>query len=239
MQRRRAARSLFGRACDAVCGTLAGNAAHRIGGCRIPELRVAAGREDEARDVLGRALRAAAHAHRCWDFFIAVARWGHADDIALARTMLAADSGPPPRCRGLFAALLGGRQPPEGCGALRALGPGGGAGFAAMGDGSSKASRCPIGGRISPPPHRRTQRPPERELTARQAEIAALVAQGETNKGIAGRLNISGHTVEHHLSGIFERLSIKSRSQLQTSWRAWVCRYSGNRDTAAAVPGLY
>ena len=37
---------------------------------------------------------------------------------------------------------------------------------------------------------------------------------GETNKSIAHRLHISEHTVEHHLSSIFARLGIRSRSQL-------------------------
>ena len=178
------------------------------------ELRVAAGREDEARDVLGRALRAAAHAHRCWDFFIAVARWGHADDIALARTMLAAAPGRPRVQRAyslLFSAVV--NRPKDAAlserSALAAA-----RGFAAMGDALHESLALQIGGCIPPQPPGEPQRPPERELTARQAEIAALVAQGETNKGIAGRLNISEHTVEHHLSGIFERLSIKSRSQL-------------------------
>ncbi|MDP9024598.1 MAG: AAA family ATPase [Candidatus Eremiobacteraeota bacterium] len=51
-------------------------------------------------------------------------------------------------------------------------------------------------------------------LSARQAQIAHLVADGDSNKTIAGRLHISENTVEHHLSSIFTRLKIKSRSQL-------------------------
>ncbi|MDQ2866266.1 MAG: LuxR C-terminal-related transcriptional regulator [Candidatus Eremiobacteraeota bacterium] len=51
-------------------------------------------------------------------------------------------------------------------------------------------------------------------LSARQLEIARLVADGESNKAIATRLHISENTVEHHLSGIFTRLGLKSRSQL-------------------------
>jgi len=52
------------------------------------------------------------------------------------------------------------------------------------------------------------------ELTARQAQIADLVALGETNRSIAQQLHISEHTVEHHLSGIFARLNLRSRAQL-------------------------
>ncbi len=51
-------------------------------------------------------------------------------------------------------------------------------------------------------------------LTARQMEIAQLVAEGGTNRSIAAALHISEHTVEHHLSGIFERLGLRSRTQL-------------------------
>ncbi|MDQ6931239.1 MAG: helix-turn-helix transcriptional regulator, partial [Candidatus Eremiobacteraeota bacterium] len=52
------------------------------------------------------------------------------------------------------------------------------------------------------------------DLTARQAEIAQLVALGETNREVAKALCISEHTVEHHLSAIFTRLHVKSRAQL-------------------------
>ena len=45
-------------------------------------------------------------------------------------------------------------------------------------------------------------------------EVARLVADGETNRSIAGRLHISEHTVEHHLSTIFARLGLRSRSAL-------------------------
>ena len=44
--------------------------------------------------------------------------------------------------------------------------------------------------------------------------IARLVAAGETNKSIAASLHISENTVEHHLSSIFDRLGVRSRSQL-------------------------
>ena len=45
-------------------------------------------------------------------------------------------------------------------------------------------------------------------------EVARLVADGETNRSIADRLHISEHTVEHHLSTIFARLGLRSRSAL-------------------------
>ncbi|MEO7201988.1 MAG: helix-turn-helix transcriptional regulator, partial [Candidatus Tumulicola sp.] len=51
-------------------------------------------------------------------------------------------------------------------------------------------------------------------LSPRQRQIAELVAEGVTNRVIAQRLNISEHTVEHHLSSIFARLGLRSRSAL-------------------------
>jgi DNA-binding NarL/FixJ family response regulator len=56
--------------------------------------------------------------------------------------------------------------------------------------------------------------PPAVELSPRQMDVARLVADGETNRSIAARLHISEHTVEHHLSSIFARLGLRSRSAL-------------------------
>jgi DNA-binding CsgD family transcriptional regulator len=51
-------------------------------------------------------------------------------------------------------------------------------------------------------------------LTAREAEVVALVAEGLTNPQIAERLVVSRHTVESHLKRIFLKLGATSRSQL-------------------------
>jgi DNA-binding CsgD family transcriptional regulator len=51
-------------------------------------------------------------------------------------------------------------------------------------------------------------------LTAREAEVAALVAQGLTNPQIADRLVVSRHTVESHLKRIFLKLGAASRAQV-------------------------
>lgn len=58
-----------------------------------------------------------------------------------------------------------------------------------------------------------------RALTVRQLEIARLIGLGLTNRAIASSLHISEHTVEHHLSAIFERLKLRSRSQVAV-WAA-------------------
>lgn len=56
---------------------------------------------------------------------------------------------------------------------------------------------------------------PEPRLTEREQEIAELAATGFTNKEIGYRLFISENTVKARLKSIFEKLSIKSRVQLQ------------------------
>jgi len=57
-------------------------------------------------------------------------------------------------------------------------------------------------------------------LTRRANEIAELVAQGLTNREIAGRLVISRRTVDWHLEQILNTLGFSSRSQIA----AWVGR---------------
>ncbi len=51
-------------------------------------------------------------------------------------------------------------------------------------------------------------------LTARQGQVAALVAQGLTNRQICQRLHISEKTVEAHLSHIMTRLDVASRAEV-------------------------
>lgn len=59
-----------------------------------------------------------------------------------------------------------------------------------------------------------TEKTAEALLTAREQEIATLAAQGLTNKQIGEQLYISENTVKARLKSIFEKLSIKSRAQL-------------------------
>ena len=54
-------------------------------------------------------------------------------------------------------------------------------------------------------------------LTARQLEVAALVAAGATNRQLARRLGISEKTVEVHVRNIMERLQTPSRAGI-ASW---------------------
>ncbi len=52
---------------------------------------------------------------------------------------------------------------------------------------------------------------PHPSLTAREREIALLVACGLRNKAIARELHCSEGTVKVHLHNIFQKLGIKSR----------------------------
>lgn len=52
------------------------------------------------------------------------------------------------------------------------------------------------------------------ELTLRELDVARLVAIGATNQEIAQKLFISESTVKTHINSIFNRLSLKNRSQL-------------------------
>ena len=61
---------------------------------------------------------------------------------------------------------------------------------------------------------------PTERLTAREREVALLVARGLTNRRIAQELSISERTVENHIGKIFKKLVFSSRSQIA----AWVAQ---------------
>jgi len=50
-------------------------------------------------------------------------------------------------------------------------------------------------------------------LTARELEVLAHLAAGATNRSIAGALGISERTVDRHVSNIFDKLAVTSRTE--------------------------
>lgn len=58
------------------------------------------------------------------------------------------------------------------------------------------------------------RRPAGQELTATELQVARLAAQGRANKQIAVALFMSVHTVEAHLSRVYRKLGVRSRTQL-------------------------
>jgi DNA-binding CsgD family transcriptional regulator len=62
------------------------------------------------------------------------------------------------------------------------------------------------------PPQRATLAHPD-GLTARQADVLALLREGLGNKAIAERLSVSPKTVDHHVSAILAKLGVRSRQE--------------------------
>jgi pimeloyl-ACP methyl ester carboxylesterase/DNA-binding CsgD family transcriptional regulator len=74
-----------------------------------------------------------------------------------------------------------------------------------------------LGASHSPLPARQAEGSPG-TLTARQLQVAALVADGLTNRQIAGRLGIEERSAEGHVERIRQRLGVRSRAQIATWW---------------------
>ena len=72
----------------------------------------------------------------------------------------------------------------------------------------------------APPPEVPADEPERRPagLTARQLQVAALVAGGLTNRQIAGRLGIEERSAEGHVERIRQRLGVRSRAQIAAWW---------------------
>jgi non-specific serine/threonine protein kinase len=63
---------------------------------------------------------------------------------------------------------------------------------------------------------------PASPLSPRERDVAALVAEGLTNRAIGERLFISERTVDGHVARILSKLGFESRAQVA----AWVARGS-------------
>ena len=51
-------------------------------------------------------------------------------------------------------------------------------------------------------------------LTSREREVLQMIAEGKTNKEIAGTLNLSVYTVDAHRGKIMEKLNLHSSGEL-------------------------
>ena len=51
------------------------------------------------------------------------------------------------------------------------------------------------------------------DLSAREREILELLASGKSNKEIAGHLGLTGGTVRWHLSHVYDKLHVRSRTE--------------------------
>ena len=58
--------------------------------------------------------------------------------------------------------------------------------------------------------HRRRTESPMERLTPREREVLGLMAEGNSNAGIAGRLVITQRAVEKYVSSVFDKLGIPS-----------------------------
>jgi len=68
---------------------------------------------------------------------------------------------------------------------------------------------------------------PDLGLSAREAEIMALIAGGHTNGEIATRLFLAEKTVKNHVNRIYSKLSVGSRDAAIAQWLGHVEQVGG------------
>lgn len=73
-------------------------------------------------------------------------------------------------------------------------------------------------------------------LTRRQAQVAALAADGHSDKGIASLLDLERSTVASHLTEALDRLALPSRVALARAFKASHAGGRGELDELAPVP---
>ena len=58
------------------------------------------------------------------------------------------------------------------------------------------------------------------ELTVAERRVAELVAEGRTNREVAAALYLTQRTVESHLSRVYAKVGVRSRTELAAAWPA-------------------
>jgi DNA-binding NarL/FixJ family response regulator len=82
----------------------------------------------------------------------------------------------------------------------------------------------------TPPTPRRAAKQAFGGLTERERQVAALVAQGKSNREIGDELVVSERTVEKHVENVLSKLSFTSRAQIA----AWAVEKGLNHEEAKA-----
>ena len=95
-------------------------------------------------------------------------------------------------------------------------GPGGGEGFAL--NGARAGTRADAPREVSGPADPGGSE--SRGLSAREAEVMSLIADGQTNGQIAARLFLAEKTVKNHVRRIYSKLGVGSRPAAIAYWRA-------------------
>ena len=75
-----------------------------------------------------------------------------------------------------------------------------------------------LGSRVSVENRRAVGAEGPRSLTARELDVARLVAEGRPNKQVAAALFLSEKTVEHHLSRVYAKFGVRSRAELTAAF---------------------
>lgn len=65
--------------------------------------------------------------------------------------------------------------------------------------------------------HRTSSGEPPTPLTPREVDVLRMLAEGLGNKEIAFRLGISDHTVKFHITSIFNKLDVSTRTEAVTA----------------------
>ena len=66
--------------------------------------------------------------------------------------------------------------------------------------------------KLPPPPTPSMQEAPIEQLTKRELEVLALMAEGKTDREIAGALSIAESTAKNHVSNILGKLNVPNRA---------------------------